>query len=143
MKVFLLILIVGLTSAEYKIKNFNDLMLYHDECGTENNTPADALAKYKKQKYEANDASYCHIYCLSKKIGVFDDESGILVNNWVQQVVEANHKTVDEIKPIIEKCATDIAQFKENKCLWAFKGFMCTRQAGYEVIERKVKGKKY
>lgn len=110
---------------------------YHDECATEHHTPADALVKYKKQKYDADNASYCHIHCLSKKIGVFDDEHGILVDNWVHQVVAANHKTEDEVRPKIVSCAAEIEEFKTDPCLWAYKGFMCTKTAGYEVIERK------
>lgn len=112
-------------------------MHYHDECATENNTPADALAEYKKQKYTADNTSYCHIHCLAKKIGIFDDEHGIVVDNWVHQVAAASHKEEDEVRPKIVTCAEEIDQFKADHCLWAFKGYMCTKTAGYEVIDRK------
>ncbi|XP_063706524.1 general odorant-binding protein 99a-like [Culicoides brevitarsis] len=137
MKVFILLFVVGFVAAEYKIKHFDDLMHYHDECATEHNIPADTLAKYKKQKYEDDHQTHCHIHCVAKKLGVFDDEHGMAIDNYVAQVVAANHETEEVVRPKIVHCAEEVEQYKADHCLWAFKGFFCTKAAGYEVIERK------
>lgn len=112
-------------------------MHYHDECGTENKISAEHITKYKNQEYSQDEESFCHVRCLSKKIGVFDDEHGLLLDNMVKQVAAANHKTEDEVRPIVLDCKTHVDEFKSNHCMWAFKGFLCLKKNHLNVTERK------
>ncbi|XP_063706562.1 general odorant-binding protein 99a-like [Culicoides brevitarsis] len=138
MKFFLVLLaVVAAVSAEFHIKHFEDLMKFHDECGTENGIAADHVAKYKNQEYGQDDESYCHVRCVAKKVGIFDEEHGVLVDEMIKQVAAANGKTEDEVRPIIEECKTSVEEFKSNSCLWAYKGFVCLKKHNLNVTERK------
>lgn len=112
-------------------------MKYHDECGAENHVSAEHITKYKNQEYSQEEEAFCHVRCVSKKVGVFDDEHGLLMDHMVKQVAAANGKTEDEVRPIIEECKTAVDEFKSNTCMWAFKGFTCLKKHKLNVTDRK------
>uniref|UniRef100_A0A336MC78 CSON015018 protein n=1 Tax=Culicoides sonorensis TaxID=179676 RepID=A0A336MC78_CULSO len=138
MKVFIVLLaIAAIASAEFTVKHFEDLLKYHDECGAENKVAAEHITKFKNQEYGADEESFCHVRCLSMKIGVFDDEHGLLEDNMVTQVAAANNKPVDEVRTVVKECKTMVDEFKSNHCMWAFKGFLCLKKHGFNVTDRK------
>lgn len=110
-------------------------MHYHDECAKDHSIPAEHLEKYKHQHYDDSEEAHCHIKCLSKKIGIFDEDTGLLGDNMVHQVASGSHKTEDEVRQVVEDCNKEVEEFKADHCLHAYKGFMCLRKHHLQVID--------
>lgn len=119
----------------YVVRYYEDLLAYHDDCATENNISAENLSKYKNQEYAEDEESYCHVKCLTERMSMFNRNKGFQFDNTVTQLAAANHKTVDEIRPIVFECQKLVSE--TNVCLWAYKGFLCLKQHNLHITARK------
>lgn len=111
-------------------------MHYHDECAKKHSISDEHLEKFKHQDYSEDEESYCHVKCLSKKIGIFDEEHGLLADNMVHQVASGSHKTEEEVRTVVDECNKEVEEFKADHCKHAYKGFMCLRKHHLQVVDR-------
>lgn len=110
-------------------------MHYHDECGAENNLSEDLLRLYRRDNY-AEKKSFCHVKCVAKKIEVFDEQNGILVENVVHQVAQANNLTKKQSRKVVTKCVKEVDHLKSDSCVMVVQGLMCLFEHGYCLIEQ-------
>nr|QGW50693.1 odorant-binding protein 29 [Propsilocerus akamusi] len=133
MKVFIAIFaLIAVTSAEFQVQTSEDLQKYRVECATENNIPAESIEHYKEWKFEDAHAA-CYINCVFRKMQLYDNDSGFLVDNLVAQLT---HGKPDGIRASVEKCTETT---ETDNCQKAFKGFVCFSKSNLGLIQQSVK----
>lgn len=120
-------------SAEYKLKEFIEFMHIQDKCGAENNVPEAVLRLYRRDKYDDANAP-CHIKCMAKKLEVFDETRGLLVDNLVKQVAYTNALTKEQSREVVTQCMKEADEHKSDSCAFVANGLKCLYRHGYGVI---------
>uniref|UniRef100_A0A336LGA8 CSON013352 protein n=1 Tax=Culicoides sonorensis TaxID=179676 RepID=A0A336LGA8_CULSO len=135
MKYYWMILLfhVLLVATEFTPRTAQNMLKYDDECGAEYKIPPERIEELKANLFKEDRESYCHINCVAKKMEIFDDENGILVENLIKQLLTNNEKSETDMRQIIENCIKLAEGKKEDLCLWAFRGLFCLGEHGLKV----------
>lgn len=123
---------------EFKVRTTDDLQTFRTECGKELNIPSERLEKFKKWEFGDDEETKCYIRCVFKKFPIFDDKTGPNVDNLLKQLSHGNNKTQEVLRADITKCV-DAKKPNENECSWAFRGFVCFKQANLQLIRDSTK----
>lgn len=110
-----------------------DLVKYRGECVSQLNVPAEKVEQYKQWKFEDSDA--CYMECILSKMSLFEPETGFNVDNLVEQLGQGGDKA--DVRAKVEPCA-DKNTGKDDKCVWAFRGFKCFQTNNLSLIKASV-----
>ncbi|EDW81155.1 Odorant-binding protein 99a [Drosophila willistoni] len=125
MKFFVAIcLLISMASAEYVVKNRDNMLAYRGECVKELSIPADLVQKYEKWQYPNDAQTHCYIKCVFSKWGLFDVQSGFIVENIHQQLAGGHANHDEELHSKIAQCL-DKNEQGSNACEWAYRGATC------------------
>ncbi|XP_063706291.1 general odorant-binding protein 99a-like [Culicoides brevitarsis] len=129
--IFFSVLVLG--KANFVAKTAEDVLKFDDECATELGEPADRLTEFKKGEFKEDRLSFCHVHCVAKKMGLFDDEKGTDAANMVKQLKSNNDESEENMLKVVEDCIKSTDDKKEDKCVWAFTGFVCLGEQGLKA----------
>lgn len=115
--------------AEYIPKSHKEMSKIEDECALELKVSPKRLAEFDNGEFKQDDTSFCHVHCMAKKTDLFDDEKGINPENMLINWTHDNKKPVEAMKKLIADCIKNSEDKKEDKCLWAFNGTLCIKEA--------------
>ncbi|EDW98280.1 general odorant-binding protein 99a isoform X1 [Drosophila yakuba] len=140
MKVFVAIcVLIGLVSAsaDYVVKNRNDMLEYRDKCVKELAVPVDLVEKYQKWEYPNDEKTQCYIKCVFTKWGLFDVASGFNVENIHQQLV-GNHADHNEAFHASLAACVDKNEQGSPECEWAYRGATCLLKENLAQIQKSL-----
>ncbi|XP_030369890.1 general odorant-binding protein 99a [Scaptodrosophila lebanonensis] len=139
MKFFVAIcVLISLTSAEYAVKNRDNLLAYREECVKELSVPADLVEKYKQWDYPNDEKTQCYLKCVFIKFELFDTQTGFNVENIHAQLARgdvASHD--DELHRKIAGCVDNNEQ-GSNACEWAYRGASCLLKTHLQLVQQSL-----
>lgn len=121
------------TRADFVARTAENVLKYDDECAVELKESPERLAEFKKGEFKEDRESFCHVHCVAKKMDLFDDEKGTNLENMVKQLLSNNDKPAEDMKKIVDGCIKGSEDKKEDKCVWAFTGFVCLGEEGLKA----------
>ncbi|XP_016989082.1 general odorant-binding protein 99a [Drosophila rhopaloa] len=138
MKVFVAIcVLIGLASADYVVKNRNDMLAYREECVKELGIPVDLVEKYQKFEYPNDPQTQCYLKCVFTKWDLFDAQTGFNVENVHQQLV-GNHADHNEAFHAKLAACVDKNEQGSNACEWAYRGATCLLRENAAQIQKSL-----
>ncbi|KAH8384144.1 hypothetical protein KR009_012240 [Drosophila setifemur] len=138
MKVFVAIcVLISLASADYVVKNRNDMLAYRDECVKELAIPVDLVEKYQKWEYPNDTKTQCYLKCVFTKWGLFDVQTGFNVENIHQQLVGSHADHDDSFHGSLAQCV-DKNEQGSNACEWAYRGATCLLKEHLSQIQKSL-----
>jgi hypothetical protein len=109
-------------SADYVLKTPEDLGVARRECVAELGIPATTVEEYRNKVFKPEGPTPCYIRCVFRRLGLFDDKSGFIIDNYVRQLGRGDG-VVDEVRGCFDHTG-------EDTCFWAFRGFTCFLRKG-------------
>uniref|UniRef100_A0A0K8UV06 General odorant-binding protein 99a n=1 Tax=Bactrocera latifrons TaxID=174628 RepID=A0A0K8UV06_BACLA len=142
--VIALCLLLAVTSAEYVVKNEENLQQFRRECATELKVPAEHIEQFRKWQFPNDSVTQCYLKCVFEKFGLFDAETGFNVEHIHQQLQgaevappgDADHD--DVIHDKIAACV-DTNEQGSNACEWAYRGGVCFIKENLQLVKHSVK----
>ncbi|KNC21910.1 General odorant-binding protein 99a [Lucilia cuprina] len=133
----ILFALFALVSAEYKLRNQEDLMKARKECMEAKKVSPELIEKYKKFDFPDDEVTRCYIECIFEKFQLFDPKDGFKNENLIAQLGHGKENK-DEVKADVEKCA-DKNEQKSDSCAWAFRGFKCFISKNMPLVMESLK----
>ncbi|EDW39099.1 GL13898 [Drosophila persimilis] len=138
MKVLVAIcVLISLASAEYVLKNRDNMLAYRDECVKELGVPADLVEQYTKWQYPNDAKTQCYIKCVFTKWGLFDVQTGFSVEN-IHQQLELGHADHNEAMHSSIAACVDKNEQGSNACEWAYRGATCLLKEHLQKIQKSL-----
>lgn len=132
------------TSAEYVVKNEENLLQFRRECVNELKVPEEHIQQFGKWQFPNDSVTQCYLKCVFEKFGFFDALTGFNVEHIHQQLQgaevappgDADHDDVVHDK--IEACVDNNEQ-GSNACEWAYRGGVCFIKKNLRLVKHSVK----
>ncbi|KAH8355894.1 hypothetical protein KR200_001453, partial [Drosophila serrata] len=124
-------------SADYRLRNRNDMLAYREECVKELAVPADLVEKYQKWEYPNDSTTQCYIKCVFTKWELFDKTTGFNVENIHQQLVGHGADHNEAFHGTLAACV-DKNEQGSNACEWAYRGATCLLRENLDQIKKSL-----
>jgi len=129
---------LGMTYADYTVRTADDLAVFRTKCSDELNIPADRVENFKQWKFEDDDLTHKYILCVFKEFPIYEEGTGIIVDNLVEQLAAGSTKSRAELKEEVEKCV-DEREADEDEAAYCFRQFSCFKRGHLQLIRASVK----
>jgi len=124
-------------SAEYVVKNRENMLSYREECVKDLGIPADLVEQYQKWQYPNDPKTQCYLKCVFTKFGLFDVDTGFVVENVHTQLMRGAADHDDALHGQIEACM-DKNEQGSNACEWAWRGANCLLKNHLQLVQQSL-----
>ncbi|XP_030564089.1 general odorant-binding protein 99a [Drosophila novamexicana] len=130
-------MLFSLASAEYVLKNKDNMLSYRAECVKELDVPTELVEQYQKWVYPNDSKTQCYLKCVFTKFGLFDVQSGFNVENIHTQLSRGDANHDDELHGKIAACL-DKNEQGSNACEWAWRGADCLLKNHLQLVQQSL-----